>query len=117
MVDQDPTSPEVRVSMTEMEALFYEFDCGVSQYGSSSKGNIWANVLSAWALSQDDAKPSGRYVDKVDSDDIEVVYSEEALANTETEVLEVESDVESHLGEGMLLKNPRSSVKTEDIKL
>ena len=34
-----------------------------------------------------------------------------------TEALEAESDTGSHLGEGMLLKNPRSSVKTEDIKL
>ena len=32
-------------------------------------------------------------------------------------MLEVESDAESHPGEGMLLKNPRKSVKTEDIKL
>ena len=116
-VDQDPPYPEVRVFMTEKEALFYEWDCGVSQQESSSKGNLWSNVPSARALSQDDAGPSGHHVDEVDSDDIEVVYSKEALANTKTEVLEVESDVESHPGEGMLLKNPRSSVKTEDIKL
>ena len=32
-------------------------------------------------------------------------------------MLSVESDAESHPGEGMLLKNPRSSVKAEDIKL
>ena len=32
-------------------------------------------------------------------------------------MLEAESDVGSHPGEGMLLKNPRSSVVTEDIKL
>ena len=56
-------------------------------------------------------------MDEVDSNDVEVIYFEEALTNTETAVLEVESDVESHPGEGMLLKNPRLSVKTEDIKL
>ena len=33
------------------------------------------------------------------------------------EVLEAESDAESHPGEGMLIKNPKSSVKTEDVKL
>ena len=32
-------------------------------------------------------------------------------------MLEVESDAGSHPREGMLLKNPWSSVKTEDIKL
>ena len=37
--------------------------------------------------------------------------------NAETEMLEVKSDAGSHPGVGMLLKNPRSSVKTEDIKL
>ena len=56
-------------------------------------------------------------MEEVDSDDIEVVYSEEAPVNTETELLEVESDVESHPGKGMLLKNPRSSMKTEDMKV
>ena len=30
MVDQDPLSPEVRVFMTEEEALLYEWDCGDS---------------------------------------------------------------------------------------
>ena len=31
--------------------------------------------------------------------------------------MEVESDAKSHPSEGMLLKNPRSNMKTEDIKL
>ena len=30
MVDQDPLSPEVRVLMTEKEALWYEFEHGFS---------------------------------------------------------------------------------------
>ena len=72
---------------------------------------------SAKALSQAEAEPSGRDTDEVDSDDAEVVYSEEALDNAVTEVLEAESDAGSHAGEGILLKNPRSSVKIEDIKL
>ena len=74
-------------------------------------------MLSARALSQEGAGPSGRPQDDVDFDDIEVVHSTEAPYNTETEVLEVESNAESHPGEGMLLKNLRSTMKTKDIKL
>ena len=55
-------------------------------------------------------------MDEVDPDDVEVVYSKEVLANSKNEVLEVKSNVESHPGEGMLIKNPKSSVKTEDVK-
>ena len=117
MVDQDPQSPEVRVFMTEKEALFYEWDCGVSQQGSSFEGNLWANVPTAKAFSQDGVRPSGYLMDEADPDDVEVVYSKEVLANSKTEVLEVKSNVESHPGEGMLIKNPKSSVKTEDVKL
>ena len=116
MADEEPLSSSVRVFMIEKEALWYEFQHVNSQQGSNSEGNLWADVLSARALSQDGAGPSGRHQDEVDSDNIEVVYSEEAPDNTETEVLEVESDAESIPGEGMLLKNPRSTVKREDIK-
>ena len=56
-------------------------------------------------------------MDEVNSDDIEVMYSEKAPDVATTKVLEAESDVGSYPGEGMLLKNPRSSVATEDIKL
>ena len=31
MVAQEPLSPDVRVFMTEEEALFYEWECGDSQ--------------------------------------------------------------------------------------
>ena len=72
---------------------------------------------SARALSQVGAGPSGRNTEEVDSDDLEVVYSVGAPGDAETEILGVESDVELHPSEGMLLKNPRSSVKAEDIKL
>ena len=74
-------------------------------------------MSSAKVLSQAGAGPSGRDTNKVHSDDVEAVYSEEAPGNAETEMLEIESDAKSYPGEGMLLKNPRSSVKTEDIKL
>ena len=117
MSDEEPSSLNVRVFMMKKEALWYEFEHGFSQEGSSSKGNPWADMLSARALSQAGAGPSGRDTDEVDSDDIEAIYSEETPNIAETEMLEVEFDVGSHPGEGMLLKNPRSSVKTEDIKL
>ena len=74
-------------------------------------------MLSARAISQDGVGPSGCHQDEVNSNDIEVIYFEDAPDNTETEVLEDEFDAKSHSGEGMLLKNPRSSVKTEDINM
>lgn len=45
------------------------------------------------------------------------MYSEEAPEDAATEMLENGSDAGSHPGEGMLLKNQRSSVATEDIRL
>ena len=97
--------------------LWHEFKHGFSQQGSSSEGNPWADVPSARALSQTGAGPSGQDTEEVDSDDVEDVYSEEAPDVAMNEVLETESDVGSHSGEGMLLKNPRSSVAIKDIKL
>ena len=76
---------------------------------------MWVDVPSARALSQ--VGVSGRNTKEVDFDDLEVVYLEGTPGDAKTEILGVESDVESHPGEGMLLKNPRSSVKAEDIKL
>ena len=64
----------------------------------------------ARALSQARAGPSGQDID-------EVIYSEEAPDDAIIEALEAEFDAGSHPGEGMLLKNPRSSVKIEVIKL
>ena len=43
-----------------------------------------AAVLIARALSQDAAGPSGRRLDEVDSDDIEVVYSENLSGHVDT---------------------------------
>lgn len=43
--------------------------------------------------------------------------SEETQVCATDTAMEAESDQESHPGEGMLLKNPRSSVATEDIRL
>ena len=51
MVGQDPLSPEVRVFMTEEEALWYEFKHVDSQQGSSFEGNLLTSVPSARALS------------------------------------------------------------------
>ena len=51
MSDEDPSSLNVRLFMIEKEALWYEFEHGVSQQGSSSKGSPWVDVLSARALS------------------------------------------------------------------
>ena len=49
--DDESLSLGVRVFMTEKEALWYEFEHGFSQYGSSSEGKPWEDVLSAKALS------------------------------------------------------------------
>ena len=83
MSEEEGSSPNVRVFMTEKEALWYEFEHGFSQLGSSSEGNPWVDLLSARALSQVRAGPSGRNMEDVESDDIEVVYSEKVPVNTE----------------------------------
>ena len=54
---------------------------------------------------------------EVNSDDAEEVNSEETHVIATTKDAGAESDVESHPGEGMLIKNPKSSVMTEDVKL
>ena len=51
MSSSEPLSPGVRVYMTEKEALWHEFEHGVSQQGSSSEGNPFADVPSARVLS------------------------------------------------------------------
>ena len=117
MSEEEGSSLEVRVFMTEHEMLWYEFEHGFSQQGSSSEGNPWVDVPSARALSQAGPGPSGRMTDDVDSDDAEVVDSEETPVIAMTEAVEAESDMESHPGEGMLIKNPKSSVVTEDVRL
>ena len=78
---------------------------------------MWADVPSARALFQAGAGQSGRDTDEIDSDDVAAVDSGETPVIAVTEVLEAEFDAGSHLGEGMLLKNLRSSVKIEDVKL
>ena len=55
--------------------------------------------------------------DKVDSDVAQEVDSKETLVIATTEAIEAESDAESHPGEGMLIRNPMSSVMPEDIRL
>ncbi|KAL5569074.1 hypothetical protein UlMin_025649 [Ulmus minor] len=103
--------------MIEKEALWHEFEHGVSQQGSSSEGNPLADIPSARVLSQTGAGPSGRVTEEINSDDDAEVDSEETHVLATTVATDAESDLESHLGEGMLLKNPRSSVATEDIRL
>ena len=70
------SSPEVRVFMTEHEALWYEFEHGFSQQWSNSEGNLFADVPSARALSEIGARPSDRVTDEVNSDDADEVDSE-----------------------------------------
>ena len=55
--------------------------------------------------------------EEVDSDGDEEVDSEETQVIATTEAVGAESNVESHPGEGMLIKNPRSSVVPEDVRL
>ncbi|KAL5582334.1 hypothetical protein UlMin_014776 [Ulmus minor] len=104
--------------MTEEEVLWHELEHGVSQQGSSSEGNPFADIPSARVMSQTGVGPSGRVTEGVDSDDDEAeVDSEETEIHAAAKALDAESDLESYPGEGMLLKNPRSSVVTEDIRL
>ena len=121
MVGQEPLSPDVRIFMAEEEALFYEWECGDSQQGSSSEGNLWAAVPSGTILSQIGAKPSGRVLEEVDFKETEAVYFEEAPGYVEAEVSQakegVEPNVESHPGEGMLLKNLRCTITNHEVKL
>ena len=59
MADEESSSLEVRVFMTENEVLWYEFEHGVSQQGSSSESNPFLDVPSARVLSNSRARPSG----------------------------------------------------------
>ena len=51
MAGEEPSSPSVRVFMTEEEALWHKFEHVDSQQGSCSEGNLLATVLTARALS------------------------------------------------------------------
>ena len=107
--------------MTEEEALFYEWECADSQQGSSSEGNLWTAVPSARVLSQIGVGPNGRVIEEVDSEVTEIVHSKKAPGYVEFEALQgnegVEPVVEPHPGGGMLLKNIKSSVMNEEVKL
>ena len=103
--------------MSEKEALWHEFEHGFSQQESSFEGNPFADVPSGRILSQTGARPSGRVTEEVNSDDAEEVDSEETHVIATTEATGAESDMESHPGEGMLIKNPRSSVVPEDVMI
>ena len=89
---------------------------------SPSRGAV-QRVIRLWmfpsgrALSQTGAEPSGRVTDEVDSDDVEEVDSEETHVVAMTKAIEAEADAESYPGEGMLIRNPRSSVIPEDVRL
>ena len=77
---------------------------------------------SARALSQVGVGPSGRQAgeEEVDSKDIEVFYSEEldiVDPNVIQGTVRVEQIVESHPGEGILLKNPRSKVTNDELTM
>ena len=78
MSEGESSSLEVRVFMTEEEALWHELEHGVSQQGSSSEMNPLVNIPSARVLSNAGAGSSGRLTEEVDSDDDEAeVDSEE----------------------------------------
>ena len=118
MSDEESLSPEVRVFMTKKEALWYEFEHGVSQQGSSPEGNFWADVLSARALSQTGAGLSGHKTEAVDSEETEEVDSEEhAVGEISPDDEGVEPVIESQPGEGMLLNNPKSSLSSAEVRL
>src|SRR5690606_20484385 len=102
--------------MTEEEVLWHEFEHGASQQGSSSEGNPYAEIPSARVLSETGAKPSGRVTEEVDSDGDEV-DSEETQILANVTATDTEFDLESHPGEGILLRNPRSGVVPEDVML
>ena len=68
-------------------------------------------------MSHTGARLSGRVTEEVESDDAEEVDSEETHVIATIEAAGAESDVESHPGEGMLIKNPRSGVVPKDVKL
>ena len=56
--------------------------------------------------------------EEVDSDDDDTeLDSEETQVLATAVAADIESDLESHPEEGMLLKNPRSGVMPEDVKL
>ena len=107
--------------MTDENALFYEMECGDCQQGSSSEGALFSVVPSARALSQIGVGPSGRHIEEVDSEETEVVYFEEAPGNVEANASQGNTGIkpieESHSGEHMLLKNPRSIVTNKEVKL
>ncbi len=115
-MSEGESSPEVRVFMTEEEVLWHEFEHGFSQQGSSSEGRPHVNIPSARILSETGAGPSGRVTEEVDSNEDEV-DSEETQTLATAVATEAESDLESHPGEGMLLRNPRSGVVPEDVML
>ena len=104
--------------MTEEETLWHEFEHGFSQQGSSSEGNPFADISSARKLSHSGAEPSGRLTEEVNSEDDDAeVDSEETHVLATVTTTDAESDLESHPGEGMLLKNPKSGVVPEDVSL
>ena len=117
MSGSESSSTGVKILMTEQEALWHEFEYGFSQQGSNSEGNLYADILSARVLSHSGARPSGRVTEEVDSDFDDDVDSEETQVLATAVATDAESDLESHLGEGMLLKNLRSGVVPEDVKL
>ena len=64
------------------------------------------------------AGPSSRLTEEVDSEDDDAkVDSEKTQVLTTDTATDTESDLESHPREGMLLKNPRSGIVPEDVKL
>ena len=78
---------------------------------------MFADVPYGRILSQTGVGPSGRVTEQVDTDDAEEVDSENTHFIATTEAAGAESNMESHPGEGILIKNTRSSVVPEDVRL
>ena len=117
MSSSESLFPSVRVYMTEKEALWHEFEHGFSPQGSISEGNPFVDIPSARVFSQYGAGPSGRVTEEVDSDVDDEVDSEETQVLVTAAATDAEPDLELHPGEGMLIKNPRSGVVPEDVRL
>ena len=85
---------------------------------------MFSSFPSARALFQIGASPSGHQVGEEEfySEEIEVVYFEEDPDKVELEMTQGNIGVElvveeSHPGEGILLKNPRSKVTKDELNM
>ena len=82
MAGHDPSCPRVEVFMTEEKALWAEWEHNDdSDHGSSSEGILLLTLLSAWAMSNVEAGPSGRDLSAKDvkTEDLKFVDTQKDL--------------------------------------